>query len=145
MKNTTKPGKRKRARPKKPSGRVRVRTFADWNDPPPGYLEIDFVEHNGGSTAGAYFHSLVAVDVCSGWAESVPLLARNQKLVVEALDMISRQLPIPVLGIESDNDGAFINGTLLDYSRGKHIEFTRSRAYQKNDQDWVEQKNGAVI
>ena len=73
------------------------------------------------------------------------LLARSQELVVEALDVISRQLPIPILGIDSDNDSAFINDTLLDYCRGKNIEFTRSRAYRKNDQAWIEQKNGAVI
>jgi len=145
IRKEAKPGKRKRRRPKKPSGSIRVRTFSDWNDPPPGYLEIDFVEHNGGSTAGAYIYSLVAVDVCSGWVESVPLLARSQELVVEALEVISRQLPIPVLGIDSDNDSAFINDTLLVYCQGKNIEFTRSRAYRKNDQAWIEQKNGAVI
>ena len=145
IRKEAKPGKRNRPRPKKPSGSVRVRTFADWNDPPPGYLEIDFVEHNGGSTAGAYIHSLVAVDVCSGWIESIPLLARSQELVVEALEVIIRQVPFPVLGIDSDNDSAFINDTLLDYCQGKHIEFTRSRAYRKNDQAWIEQKNGAVI
>jgi len=145
VRKEAKPAKRKRRRPKKPSGSVRVRTFSDWNDPPPGYLEIEFVEHNGGSTAGAYIYSLVAIDVCSGWVESVPLLARSQDLVVEALEVISRQLPFPILGIDSDNDGAFINDTLLDYFQGKHIEFTRSRAYRKNDQAWIEQKNGAVI
>jgi len=78
VRKKAKPGKQKRRRPTKPSGSVRVRTFYDWNDPPPGYLEIDFVEHNGGSTAGAYIYSLVAVDVCSAWVESVPLLARSQ-------------------------------------------------------------------
>lgn len=145
IRKEAKPGKRKRRRPKKPSGSIRVRTFSDWNEPPPGYLEIDFVEHNGGSTAGAYLYSLVAVDICSGWVESVPLLARSQELAVEALNAISQQLPIPVLGIDSDNDSAFINDTLLGYCQGKNIEFTRSRTYRKNDQAWVEQKNGAVI
>jgi hypothetical protein len=100
VRKEAKPAKRKRRRPKKPSGSVRVRTFSDWNDPPPGYLEIDFVEHNGGSTAGAYIYSLVAVDVCSGWVESVPLLARSQELVVGALEVISRQFPFPILGID---------------------------------------------
>lgn len=139
------PLKRRRRRPKKPSGSVRVRTFADWNDPLPGYLEIDFVEHNGGSTCGSYIYSLVAVDICSGWVESIPLLARSQELVVEALDVIIRQLPFPILGIDSDNDSAFINDTLVEYCRGKHFDFTRSRAFRKNDQAWIEQKNGAVI
>jgi hypothetical protein len=145
IRKEAKVSKRKRRRPKKSSGSVRVRTFSDWNDLSPGYLEIDFVEHNGSSTAGAYIYSLVTVDICSGWIESVPLIARSQELVVEAIDVIGRQLPIPVLGIDSDNDSAFINDTLLDYCQGKYIEFTRSRAYRKNDQAWIKQKNGAVI
>lgn len=64
--------KKKRGTPKKVSRDIRVRTFPDWNDPPPDFLEIDFVEHNGGSTAGSYVHTLVAVDICSGWIECVP-------------------------------------------------------------------------
>ena len=75
----------------------------------------------------------------------VPLLAREQALVVEGLEVIRRQLPVPVLGIDSDNDSAFINDTLLAYCQQQQLEFTRSRAYQKNDQAWVEQKNGAVV
>ena len=75
--------------------RVPVRTFMDWNEPSPGYLEIDLVAHGGGAVSGAFIHSLVATDVCSGWTEAVPLLAREQSLVVEGLEAISRCLPCP--------------------------------------------------
>ena len=61
------------------------------------------------------------------------------------LDAIAKQLPLPVLGIDSDNDSVFINDTLTEYCADRSIEFTRSRAYGKNDQAWVEQKNAAVI
>jgi hypothetical protein len=54
-------------------------------------------------------------------------------------------MPVPVLGIDSDNDGAFINETLASYCAQENITFTRSRPYHKNDQAWIEQKNGAVI
>jgi hypothetical protein len=64
---------------------------------------------------------------------------------VEALEVLRAQLPIPLLGIDSDNDSAFINETLLNYCRNNSIEFTRSRPFRKNDQAWVEQKNGAVV
>jgi hypothetical protein len=138
-------GRRKRNTATKQSKQVPIRTFADWNEPPPGYLEIDFVSHGGSSVQGAFLWSLVATDVCSGWTEAVPLLAREQSLVVEGLEVIRRQLPVPILGIDSDNDGAFINDTLLTYCRDHRLEFTRSRAYQKNDQAWIEQKNGAVV
>ncbi|HLJ95772.1 MAG TPA: hypothetical protein VKU02_21530 [Gemmataceae bacterium] len=87
----------------------------------------------------------MATDVCSGWTEAIPLLAREQALVAEGLDVIRRQFPMPILGIDSDNDSAFINDTLLAYCQQEGLEFTRSRAYQKNDQAWIEQKNGAVV
>ncbi|MFZ0255751.1 MAG: transposase family protein [Gammaproteobacteria bacterium] len=142
----SKAGRRRRRRGgKKISQQVPIRTFADWHQPPPGYLEIDFVAHCGGSLSGSFIHSLVVTDVCSGWTEAVPLLAREQSLVVAGLEAIDRQLPVPTLGIDADNDSAFINETLLGYCERKPIEFTRSRAYRKNDQAWIEQKNGAVV
>jgi hypothetical protein len=137
-------GRKKRRTRTKPSSQVPIRTFADWKEPLPGYLEIDFVSHGGESMQGAFLWSLVATDVCSGWTEAVPLLAREQSLVAEGLEVMRRQFPVPILGIDSDNDSAFINDTLLAYCQEQRLEFTRSRAYQKNDQAWIEQKNGAV-
>ena len=72
-------------------------------------------------------------------------MAREQSLVVEGLEAISRVFPVPVRGIDSDNDSVFINETLLSYCEDRGIEFTRSRAYRKNDQAWIEQKNGSVV
>jgi hypothetical protein len=137
--------RRKRRRSKKVSKEIPVRTFADWGQPGPGYLETDLVAHCGMSMIGSFIHTLVATDVCSGWTEFVPLLAREQSLVVEGLEVLFGQIPFPVLGVDSDNDSAFINDTLLAFCRSHHLEFTRSRAYHKNDQAWVEQKNGAVV
>ena len=137
--------RKKRRRSLKVSKEIPVRTFADWNEPDPGYLEIDFVVHCGGRMADSFIHTLVATDICSGWTECIPLLAREQSLVIEGLEALFRQLPFPVLGIDSDNDGAFINETLVAFCAVHAIKFTRCRAYHKNDQAWVEQKNGAVV
>jgi len=137
--------RRKRRSGKKVSRDVAIKTFQDWQDPLPGFLEIDFVVHGGGSMSGEYIHSLVATDVCSGWTEAVPLLAREQSLVIEGLRLIRKQMPVPMLGIDSDNDSAFINDTLASHCEHEGIKFTRSRTYHKNDQAWIEQKNGAVI
>lgn len=137
--------KRKRNAPKKASKQIPVRTFSDWDEPMPGELETDFVVHCGSQMSGLFIYSLAATDVCSGWTEAVPLLAREQSLVVEGLDVICSQFPVPVIGLNSDNDSAFINDTLLCYCERKKLKFTRSRPYQKNDQAWIEQKNGAVI
>ena len=134
--------RRRRHSSKKVSKDIPIKTFSDWKDPSPGFLEIDFVVHGGGSMAGEYLHSLVATDVCCGWVEAVPLLAREQSLVTEGLDRIREQLPVPTLGIDSDNDGAFINDTLASYCQQAGIAFTRSRFHHKNDQAWIEQKMG---
>ena len=105
---------------------------------------MDFVSH-GDSMQGTFLWSLVATDVCSGWTEAVPLLAREQSLVLEGLTVMRGQFPVPIRGIDTDNDRAFINETLQGYCQGQHLELTRSRAYQKNDQAWIEQRNGSVV
>ena len=100
--------------------------------------------HGGGGVSGAFIHSLVATDVCSGWTEAVPLLAREQSLVVEGLEAISNVFPVPVRGIDSDNDSVFINETLVGYCEENEIEFTRLGRTART-QAWIEQKNGSVI
>lgn len=125
--------------------RVPVRTFAEWGTPAPGLHEIDFVAHCGGKLSGAFIDSLVVTDVCSGRTEAVPLLAREQALVAQGLEVIGRLLPVPIRGIDFDNDGAFVNDTLVRYCASREIAFTRSRPCRKNDQAWMEQKNSAVV
>jgi hypothetical protein len=122
----------------KVSQSIPVRTVADWKEPGPGSLEVDFVAHCGDSMEGTFLWSLVATDLCSGWTEAVPLLAREQSLVAEGLDVIGPRFPVPVRGLDTDNDGAFINETLREYCQRHKIEFTRSRPYHKNDQAWIE-------
>jgi hypothetical protein len=124
---------------------VPVRTFADWGGVGPGYLEVDLVVHCGTRTVGSYVHTLVLTDVASGWTECVALPVREQELIVEAVTGLRPRLPFPVLGLDTDNDSAFMNDTLWDYCQEQGIVFTRSRAYHKNDQAWVEQKNGAIV
>lgn len=124
---------------------VAVRTFADWEDARPGFVEIDLVAHCGETTEGQYLHTLTATDVASGWTECFVLRQRSQIAVSAALEELRQRLPFPLLGIDCDNDSAFINGTILRYCGGHHITFTRSRPWKKNDQAFVEQKNGTVV
>ena len=94
--------RRKRRRNLPRARHIRVRKLADWNRPPPGHPEIDLVAHCGESMGGSFVCSLVATDICTGWTAAVPLLAREQSLVVAGLEAIGRQLPFPVKGIDSD-------------------------------------------
>lgn len=125
---------------------IPVRTFADWGDPHPGFFEVDMVEHCGGpKTDGNYVHTLVLTDIASGWTECVAMPVRNQLLVVHGMAKVADDLPFPMLGVDTDNDSAFMNQAVFDYCKELGLEQTRSRAYKKNDQAWVEQKNGSIV
>lgn len=79
-----------------------------------------------------------AVDVATGWCEPEALPNRSQHAVEAALDRMRKRMPFPLLGVDSDNDSAFINHNLVRYCDREGITFTRSRPYQKNDQAHVE-------
>jgi hypothetical protein len=104
------------------------------------------VEHCGGVKEGDNFvHTLTLTDIHSGWTECAALTVREQSLVVEGISAVARVVPFTLRGLDTDNDSAFMNETLQHYCRQHRIEWTRSRAYRKNDQAWVDQKNGAVV
>ncbi|MCK1496713.1 transposase family protein [Bradyrhizobium sp. 188] len=124
---------------------VLVRTFNDWGTPPPGYCEADLVAHGGMSVSGAFIQTLTMMDVATGWTECLPLVVREAALVVEALERAQNLFPRPVRGLDFDNDSAFMNDTVVPWCRSHDVDVTRSRAYKKNDQAFVEQKNGAVV
>jgi hypothetical protein len=136
--STTKPGSLlKQAIP--------VRTFTPWEDERPGFLEIDLVAHCGSSVEGIYLNTLTATDLATGWTECLALPNKTQAAVSAAIELLRRDLPFPLLGLDSDNGSEFINDTLYRYCLSEQITFTRSRPYRKNDQAHVEQKNWSVV
>ena len=142
--NATRARKLRRVEPE-PRRRIRMRTFADWNEPLPGSMEMDLVAHCGAVNRGSYVHSLVLTDVASGWTEAAPLLVREGSMVVETLERVRVGLPFALRALDVDNGSEFVNDRLIEYCLGHGIELTRSRPYRKNDQAWVEQKNGAIV
>ena len=124
---------------------VPVRTFAEWEDPQPGDMEADLVSHGGDSAIGSFVHTLTLTDVASGWTECVALVVRDGALVAAALEQLRQTMPFPLRGFDTDNGSEFMNETVAAYCQTHGIPCTRSRPYHKNDQAWVEQKNGAVV
>jgi len=106
-----------------------------------GFVDMDLVLHCGSSTAGEYGHSLSTLDLGSAWWEAEVVMGRAQRRIFNALQEIEARSPFPWLAIHSDNDNAFINGQLYDYTEERHLGFTRSRPYRKNDNPHIEQKN----
>lgn len=124
---------------------ITVRTFTDWNEARPGFMEIDLVAHCGGSTEGQFCYTLTAVDIATGWTECLAVKNRTQEAVFDQIVQMRARLPFPLLGLDSDNGSEFINDMLYRYCMKEMITFTRSRPYRKNDQAHVEQKNWTVV
>ena len=109
----------------------------------PGFIEADTVAHCGESMAGEFCWSLTATDVHTQWTETRAVFNRGQHAVAKRIAEIEAALPFAILGFDTDNGGEFLNWHLLNYfSCWRHpVRFTRSRAYRKNDNARVEQKN----
>lgn len=114
---------------------------AHWRVKGPGWVEIDLVSHSGNSGDGQFIYSLNLTDIFTGWVETAAVLGKGQQGVVAALDGLVRRLPFVLCGIDSDNGSEFINDYLVQYCREHHLQFTRGRPYQKQDNAHIEQKN----
>ena len=124
---------------------IPIRTFTEWDEERPGFMEIDLVAHCGSSTEGQFLNTLTCTDICTGWTNVTALPYRSQQAVSEAIQRMRQRLPFPWLGIDSDNGSEFINDLLYCYCLNEKITFMRSRPTRKNDQAHVEQKNWSVI
>lgn len=136
--STTRPGELLRQQ-------IPFHTFGEWKEVDPGYLEIDLVAHCGESAAGQFLYTLTATDIASGWTEMIALTNRGQLAVQAAIERLRLLLPFPLLGIDCDNGGEFINFSVKQYCDLHRIQFTRGRPCLKNDQCYVEQKNGDLV
>ncbi|MGH3593776.1 MAG: integrase catalytic domain-containing protein [Acidimicrobiales bacterium] len=124
---------------------IPIRTWADWDDAVPGFVEIDLVGHEGGNAAGEHAFTLTVTDIATGWTENRSVPNKARKWVLAALDDVAKIMPFPILGVDSDGGSEFINYHLLAWCEQRRITFTRSRSGNKNDGCYVEQKNWAVV
>lgn len=125
--------------------RIPVRTWAEWDDARPGFVEIDLVWHDGGNRGGGHAFTLTVTDIATGWTENRSVPDKSAKCVLAALNDIARKMPFPILGVDCDNGSEFINEDLLGWCQGRQITFTRARPGNKNDGCHVEQKNWTVV
>src|SRR6266568_3324944 len=124
---------------------IPIRTFAQWDEAQPGFLEVDLVAHCGGRLQGGCLYTITLTDVATGWTVCLPLLNRGREAVLAALQRARALFPFPILGLDTDNGGEFINEEVAAYCVREQITFTRGRPYEKRDQCFVEQKNGVVV
>lgn len=124
---------------------IPMRTWAQWDDARPGFVEIDLVGHEGGNSRGEFCFTLTITDIATGWTETRSVRNKAQKWVFAAIKDATASFPFPILGIDSDNGSEFINWELLRWCEQEELTFTRSRSGNKNDGAHVEQKNWHVV
>jgi hypothetical protein len=138
-KSTTKPGNLLRKQ-------IPIKTN-QWDESCPGFFEADTVAHCGDSTAGMYVNTIDLVDIATGWTEQRAVWGKGETAVLQQLKLLEESLPFPILGFDCDNGGEFLNYHLQRHfaERKSPVQFTRSRAYHKDDNAHIEQKNWTHI
>lgn len=124
---------------------IPMRTWAEWDEAKPGFVEIDLVGHEGGNSKGEFCFTLDITDIATGWTETVSVKNKAQKWVFAAIKEATAKFPFPILGIDSDNGSEFINWELFRWCEQEELTFTRSRSGNKNDGAHVEQKNWHIV
>lgn len=124
-----------------PAGRIA------WDEHEPGHFETDLVHHSGPIASGEYVHTLQMVDVALGWSERVAVLGRSYRVVADGFARITARLPYPVTEVHPDNGSEFLNDHVVTFWQGHdhHPTLSRSRAWHKNDNRFVEQKNDSLV
>ena len=112
-----------------------------FHDARPGHIEVDTVAHCGGDMSGRFMWSFTATDIVTGWTEVRAVWAKGMAPIIEQFCDMRECFPFPVLSFDSDNGGEFINRAMFLFLKQEGIPQSRSRAYEKNDNAHVEQKN----
>jgi len=143
---------RRLPQPRRPKRRNRVTETIPtkriaWDEQEPGHFEVDTVHHCGSDAAGDFIHTLQLIDVATGWSERAAVLGRSYLVVSNAFERVFTRLPFPTLELHSDNGSEFMNNHLIRFwnQNMNSVEITRSRPYRKNDNRFVEQKNGSLV
>lgn len=126
--------------------RIPIKTN-QWNETIPGFIEADTVAHCGSSVAGMFVYSLNCLDLASGWTEQRAVWGKGERGVLNAIKNMESTIPFPFKGFDCDNGSEFLNWHLVRYlsERKKPVMFTRARAYHKNDNAHIENKNWTHI
>jgi len=110
-----------------------------------GLWQIDLVQHDGGNPSGEFCYTLTITEIKNQWTVHYALKNKAFQWVYQALDNACLSLPLPVRIIHSDNGSEFINYALMNWCKQKGIILARSRSSKKNDNCFVEQKNGHTV
>lgn len=116
-----------------------------WQHLPPGHGQIDTVAHCGSSLVGDFTYTVNYVDAATYWCIPRAQWNKGQTTTLESMEAIKQKLPVPWLGAHPDSGGEFINWNAKAWCDENHITLTRSEPGRKNDNMYIEERNGHVV
>lgn len=115
-----------------------------WHEVSVGMGQIDTVAHCGGSLTGDFMFSCGYVDVSSGWIAYTTQWNKGMETTKESMEHIQKQLPFSLNHVHPDCGTEFLNQIVMGWCDQEKIEVSRSRSYHKNDNSYIEQRNGHI-
>ncbi len=116
-----------------------------WKDLPPGYFQIDTVAHCGDTLLGDFVYTLSAIDAATYWVIPRAQWNKGQEATVENLKVAEKESPVSVIGYHPDTGSEFINWVAKKHCDERKIKLSRSEPSKKNDNMYVEERNGHVV
>lgn len=135
-KSTTKPGSIKSLVP--------IRS-GPWDETPAGTVQIDTVAHCGDTIAGDFVYTVNTTDVATLWGERRAQWNKGQEATVGSMEAIDASFPYPIREWHPDTGSEFINWHCYGWAKKRGKYLTRSRPNRKNDNCFVEERNGHIV
>ncbi len=116
-----------------------------WDTAEAGVTQIDTVAHCGDTIAGDYVFTTNGTDVATLWGSRRAQWNKGQEATHTSLIAMRESSPFPWTEMHPDSGTEFINRMLIAYAEQEGLRMTRSRPYHKNDNCFVEERNGHVV
>lgn len=116
-----------------------------WKDVAPGVGQIDTVAHCGDTLLGDFVFTVNYTDVATYWIIPRAQWNHGQMATAGSLQTIRAKLPFEMRGLHPDTGSEFINWNLKTWCDREQIELNRSEPGKKNDNMYVEERNGHVV
>jgi hypothetical protein len=115
-----------------------------WAGKPPGFGQIDTVRHSN-SASGDAVYTLNYTDAATLTPVFRAQWNKGQTATREAMERIKCLMPFKWLGAHPDTGSEFLNYMVIKWCDEEDIELSRSRPSHKNDNMYVEERNGHAI
>lgn len=116
-----------------------------WRDLDPGHEQIDTIVHCGSTLKGDMVYTLNSTDVATYWNLLGAQWNKGEQATIENRKRLRAMLPFTHLHDHSDTGSEFINWDTVEWNENTGVQLTRSRPNRKNDNAFVEERNGHIV